>query len=340
MAKTKSPKTAAPVSAEAKPEKAPKGRKALPKRGGTGDAPAPKAAPKKKGPELPPAQERVTSLVGKYGAKVAEHADYSAKLAEFSLTVEEVTDLLIERADAAVRKALGFGPPKDAIKSSPREDKEAPVASKAAQITPAPVPEADEGVLVWGEFAGEELLTACGHYRVLRQKSYEDTPYAACRRNEPAGPNGWESIFYSPAGSTYAVRYPTLAKAIEVCEAHHASKKGEPMKASEKLAELKGELTAEKAPKGKKAKAPKGEGAAKAKGTRAGFHDHSVTSVLRWMGKAGWNKKQARAALTALGIDIADGTIQIQVAAGKKGERGEPANLSPAEVAEVEKARG
>jgi hypothetical protein len=56
----------------------------------------------------------------------------------------------------------------------------------------------------------------------------------------------------------------------------------------------------------------------------------SVTSVLRWMGKDGFTFEEAKAALKTGKVSKmpADGTISIQIGAGKRGERGEPAKLS------------
>lgn len=53
-----------------------------------------------------------------------------------------------------------------------------------------------------------------------------------------------------------------------------------------------------------------------------------VTSVLRALGKDGWNVEQASKALAALNIPCAPATIAIQIKAGAKGERGDPASLT------------
>ena len=55
---------------------------------------------------------------------------------------------------------------------------------------------------------------------------------------------------------------------------------------------------------------------------------HAVTAVLRWMGKEGFTSAQARGVMEELGIQVSPVTVQIQVNAGAKGERGEPAELS------------
>lgn len=53
-----------------------------------------------------------------------------------------------------------------------------------------------------------------------------------------------------------------------------------------------------------------------------------ATSVVRWMGKNGWQFEEAQQVIRALECPIADATIRIQLRAGEKGERGAPANLS------------
>lgn len=56
------------------------------------------------------------------------------------------------------------------------------------------------------------------------------------------------------------------------------------------------------------------------------------TAIVRWMGKEGFDFKQAKAALQNAGITVADATIKAQLAAGKKGLRGDPADLTPEQV--------
>jgi len=62
--------------------------------------------------------------------------------------------------------------------------------------------------------------------------------------------------------------------------------------------------------------------------------DQPVTAVLRALGKAGCTFEQVRPVLTKKKCDVADATIRIQLTAGKKGERGEPAKLSKVQIAE------
>mgnify|MGYP007077430223 FL=1 len=55
---------------------------------------------------------------------------------------------------------------------------------------------------------------------------------------------------------------------------------------------------------------------------------HKATAVIRSMGKEGWSSKQSRAAIKRAVIDLADATVSTQLAAGKTGQRGDPASLT------------
>lgn len=66
------------------------------------------------------------------------------------------------------------------------------------------------------------------------------------------------------------------------------------------------------------------------------FGSYPVTAVLRWMGKNGMTFEQARKACSHLGCeDVSDITLNLQLKAGAKGERGEPAALTAEESAKV-----
>jgi len=66
----------------------------------------------------------------------------------------------------------------------------------------------------------------------------------------------------------------------------------------------------------------------------------SAASVIRWMGKAGWNFEDAGVALATLGAaKISDTTIRCQLIAGKKGERGGAPELTRGEIRTLEDAR-
>jgi hypothetical protein len=67
---------------------------------------------------------------------------------------------------------------------------------------------------------------------------------------------------------------------------------------------------------------------------------HAVTAVIRWMGVDGWNFKEAREALDSLGFEVISGvTINIQLKAGIKGERGAPAELNSHDARALRLAR-
>lgn len=72
---------------------------------------------------------------------------------------------------------------------------------------------------------------------------------------------------------------------------------------------------------------------------RAEIFGYSVTAVLRWMGLNNWTFEDAGVACATLGAGgISDTTIRIQLAAGKKGERGEPAPLTKAQAKQLKQA--
>jgi hypothetical protein len=78
------------------------------------------------------------------------------------------------------------------------------------------------------------------------------------------------------------------------------------------------------------------ETTAKRQVCRAQVCGYPATAVLRWMGLNGWKYADARAALNASGAaGISDITIRIQLLAGKKGERGEPAAINKSEAKEL-----
>lgn len=62
---------------------------------------------------------------------------------------------------------------------------------------------------------------------------------------------------------------------------------------------------------------------------------HSVTSVLRWMGANGWTLEQAREALKRHNIEVAEVTLTSQFRGGQLGKRGEPAQLTKEQIAEL-----
>lgn len=76
-------------------------------------------------------------------------------------------------------------------------------------------------------------------------------------------------------------------------------------------------------------------------GTRAFIMGHSVVSVMRWMGKQGWTFKQIKAVVAEIlgaGV-VSDFTVRAQGLAGRKGERGAPANLTDKQIEELNAIR-
>ena len=65
---------------------------------------------------------------------------------------------------------------------------------------------------------------------------------------------------------------------------------------------------------------------------------HRVTAVIRWMGTDAWSFAEARDAFMQLGVPVADATIRTQLAAGRNGQRGLPAELSKAQIGKLTKA--
>jgi len=64
------------------------------------------------------------------------------------------------------------------------------------------------------------------------------------------------------------------------------------------------------------------------------IYNHSITSVLRALGKAGVTNAMAREIMQSMRVDISPITISIQVGAGKRADvsRGTPAPLSKTEL--------
>jgi len=63
---------------------------------------------------------------------------------------------------------------------------------------------------------------------------------------------------------------------------------------------------------------------------RAKIFNFPVTAVIRAMGAKGWDFTATLIAVTTLGAaDISEVTVRLQLSAGRKGQRGTPADLSP-----------
>ncbi len=72
---------------------------------------------------------------------------------------------------------------------------------------------------------------------------------------------------------------------------------------------------------------------------RAMVMNYPVTAVLRRLGKEGFDFAKARKAINAFDAGgISDTTVRIQIAAGRKGQRGEPAPLTKDQIKELASA--
>jgi len=111
-----------------------------------------------------------------------------------------------------------------------------------------------------------------------------------------------------------------------------------------KLASKEERKAAKEEAKEEKKEAKKAEAVAKETGPKKRwlvFDKYPVTSVLRWMGKNGFSFEQARKALSSVQCDeVNDTTLRIQLAAGAKGQRGEPAPLTTTEANAITAAGG
>lgn len=92
----------------------------------------------------------------------------------------------------------------------------------------------------------------------------------------------------------------------------------------EKAVKAAGGGEAKSGAKQKVAKEPKAGGT----GGQGKWEGHSISSVLRWMGKDGWKAKEASAVAKAMGWKAADPSIRLQIASGRQGIRGEIAELT------------
>lgn len=75
------------------------------------------------------------------------------------------------------------------------------------------------------------------------------------------------------------------------------------------------------------------------KAGRSQLFGYSATAVMRWMGANGWSFDKAMAAFAGMGVDdLSETTFKIQLRAGVKGERGDPAPVTDKQAAELEAA--
>lgn len=86
--------------------------------------------------------------------------------------------------------------------------------------------------------------------------------------------------------------------------------------------------------------APVSKGKPKEDGKRKKIYGYPATSVIRWMGKEGFSYEEAAKVLKHFGCDTAKNTVKIQLVAGKRGERGDPADLTLTQERELHKISG
>lgn len=84
----------------------------------------------------------------------------------------------------------------------------------------------------------------------------------------------------------------------------------------------------------------KGSSTTGTKGQRYELFGFPITAVLRWMGKNEWTKEEALKVVKHFKIECSPSTVGIQVKAGAKGERGEPANITAEQAGEMSAIAG
>jgi hypothetical protein len=243
--------------------------------------------------------------------------------------------------------------PKAKVKKVKAATPEAPEADPDTSLTWLP----DAPQVTEDSYQIHSWTTSDGRYQVQRceDTTTKEVVYFGAQYKDG---DTWWSCQHHKEGKTYAVHYPTLDRAFEAAELFHCEKTGRAEVASNKadvLAQahkdgLGGFLPAPtkdkpaRKPAEGKASGPKAEGNGTApRGGQYRLFGFSVTAVLRWMGRQGWKAKEALAVLTALdtehGCLCNQGTVNIQVRAGAKGERGEPAPLTPTQAEQLEAVR-
>lgn len=75
-------------------------------------------------------------------------------------------------------------------------------------------------------------------------------------------------------------------------------------------------------------------------GKRYSLFEHNISSVIRWMGKDGFTNEQVIKALAHYEIEVNPVTVSAQRNAGVKGQRGDPAALTPEQQVLLRKAGG
>lgn len=76
------------------------------------------------------------------------------------------------------------------------------------------------------------------------------------------------------------------------------------------------------------------------RGQQYELYGHPVTAVFRWMGKNGWTKEEALKVVEHFKIECSPLTVDRQIKAGSKGERGEPAEITTEQASEMSAIAG
>lgn len=258
----------------------------------------------------------------------------------------------------------------------PRKAPKGPKTDPAAKPEPKPVKapgkaaKADpEAKLVWktktetNETAGGDMMvwtTKCGRYRAERMAVGDLIYFGASYLTE----EGCWWACETNGGPTRPRHYDTLVEAILAAEAYHCKGKSLQTVDSNREAVLaqagdlaRGTRVSEPTPEPKAARAPRKAakaappadpdepaasppGAAQAHQNGSGrgtLFGHSLTSILRALGRKGWKSTKAQAVLAKMGHTPSMNTIRSQIGAGNQQTRGEPAVLTEAQWAELDR---
>lgn len=236
-------------------------------------------------------------------------------------------------------------------KKSTKAQAEAPKGEKKAKA-----PKAPKFDIRWGLTPAEhgkariqwEAETAHGAY-ILSREIYGDELFYIGVHKDTDGERFVELKNNGKDGN-HPKQYPSVQACLDAIDRHYLKAAGRDADLAgiktnrEALLEACSDLFTAPAPE-KKAKAPKeekkgegGEEKVRAKGARYELFGHAITAIFRRLGKEGWAAKDAMTAVKKLGVECSPATAQIQVKAGAKGERGEPAPLTKEQLKELKAA--
>jgi hypothetical protein len=227
--------------------------------------------------------------------------------------------------------------------------KAGPKAAEPVDVPPPPPPvgftitwPAQPTIEQWPTCKVHVWYSTCGLYRLVRVTPDFDTGpvwFGACYRSG----NTWRTVeIDARQGTGYPRHHVSLEEASQAVENYHIrTAKTTVMTKSEEMMGEAAKAGLDRRPprvttppagrptKAEKTPKEKTEGAGP--GKRYDVMGFPVTAVLRWMGKAGWSSKDALVVMGKLNVGLSPATVNIQVKAGAKGERGEPAPLTPAQ---------